>query len=116
MYPEYRIHLQMDVFDSLDLLVDLARRQRFNVKLNLLQQIFFYKSRFKHLFKYDKEINNAKELNEKFLFEGRPKISIVPIEIADLDTYKKYRTVQNVIFISKCDEFMMLLYLQVFST
>lgn len=79
----------MGVFDSLDLLVALARHQQFNVKLNLLQQTFFYKSQYKHLFKYNDEIKNSKELNKKFPFGDRPKISIVPIESSDLNTYEK---------------------------
>lgn len=87
----------MGVFDSLDLLVDLAHRQRFHVKLGQFQQIYFYKSRYKHLFEYCNEIPNAKELNQNFRFKNRPKIHIVPIEVVDLDTYKRYGSLKYII-------------------
>lgn len=79
----------MDVFGSLDLLVDLARCHRINIKLNLLQQIFFYKSQFKHLFQYDAEIPKANVLNQNFPFKNRPSITVILNETFDAATYKR---------------------------
>lgn len=79
------------MFDSLDFLVDLARRHRLHVKLDPLQQIFFYKSPYKHLFEYDANINNSKYLNEHFQFKGRPMVYVVPSTDKDQETFKTYK-------------------------
>lgn len=89
-YPNYKIHLQTEMFDTLDLLVELAQRHHVNVKLRILQQIFFYKSKYKHLFKYDNRIPDAANLNKGFQFENQPKISVVQYETADIEAYKRY--------------------------
>lgn len=78
------------MFDKLDLLVELAQRNHFNVKLNILQQIFFYKSKYKHLFEYDKRIPDAANLNKAFRFKNRPKISVIEYETADMEVYEQY--------------------------
>lgn len=90
MFPKHKIHLQMEMFDTLDLLVELAQRHRINVKLNTLQQIFFYKSKYKHLFRYDAPIPNADDLNKEFRFKNQPDVCVVPHEIDDIDAYKWY--------------------------
>lgn len=79
----------MEMFDTLDLLVELAQRHRVNVKLNILQQIFFYKSKYKHLFRYDAQIPKAADLNKEFQFKNRPEVYVVPHETADIEAYKK---------------------------
>lgn len=89
-YPRHKIHLQTGLFDTLDLLVELAQRHHVNVKLNILQQVFFYKTKYKHLFEYDAQIPNAAELNEKFRFKNQPEVCVVPYEAADMEAYKRY--------------------------
>lgn len=80
----------MEPFDTLDLLVELARGYHVNVRLNILQQLFFYKSKYKHLFRYDAQIQNAAVLNKKFLFKNKPEVHIMPYKVADLEAYKMY--------------------------
>lgn len=80
----------MEMFDTLDLLVELVQRHQVNVKLNILQQIFMYKSKYKHFFEYDAQIPNSAELNKEFRFKDRPKVSVIPLENADIEIYKKY--------------------------
>lgn len=89
-YPKYKIHLQMEMFEPMDLLVELAQRHHINVKLNILQQIFFYKSKHKHLFQYDAQIPNAADLNKTFPFRNHPEVCIVPYEAAGTEAYKMY--------------------------
>lgn len=80
----------MEMFATMDLLVELAQRHHINVQLNILQQIFFYKSEYKHLFHYDAKIPNAADLNKKFLFRNQPEVLIMPYEAADIEAYKMY--------------------------
>lgn len=90
------------MFESLDFLVDLVRRHHLHVKLDLIQQVFFYKSPYKHLFEYDSQINNANELNKHFQFKGRPMVYVVPpkepFEVKDLHTYKRYKRFSTHLF------------------
>lgn len=80
----------MEMFATMDLLVELAQRHRINVKLDILQQLFFYKSQYKHLFHYDARIPKATDLNKNFLFKNQPEVYIVPYEAADVEAYKMY--------------------------
>lgn len=89
-YPGYEFHLQMEPFESLDLVVHLARHQHINVKLSEIQQIFCYKTHYKNLFKYDTPlIANLGLLNKSFRFEDRPMVRIKSVKIFDLATYKR---------------------------
>ncbi|XP_055317501.1 uncharacterized protein LOC129576410 [Sitodiplosis mosellana] len=90
-YPDYIIHLQTGMFDSLDLLVNLARRHRLNVKLSELQQTFFYRTQYKDLFELDAKlfISRGKNINANFQFKDRPKVYVRSAKIFDLDTYKR---------------------------
>lgn len=89
-YPKYRIRLQTDMYDTLDLLVELARRHHLNVKLNMIQQLFFYKTKYKHLFQYGAQVPNAADLNAQFPFRNRPKVFVISRESADKQAYKQY--------------------------
>lgn len=82
----------MDTFDSLDLLVNLARRHRINVKLSDLQQIFIYLTQYRHLFELDAKtlLARGKDLNVNFHFKDRPKIFVKSFEKFDAFTYKKH--------------------------
>ncbi|XP_055312030.1 uncharacterized protein LOC129574273 isoform X2 [Sitodiplosis mosellana] len=90
-YPDYIIHLQTGVFDSLDLLVNLARRHRLNVKLSELQQTFFYRTQYKNLFELDAKlfISHGKNINANFQFKDRPKVYVRSAKTFDSDTYKR---------------------------
>lgn len=79
------------MFESLDLLIDLAQRHHLNIKLAPIQQLFIYKTVYKHLFEYDPEvIVRAKDLNKNFKFKEQPKITVAYIETSyDIDTYKR---------------------------
>lgn len=70
------------MFDTLDLLVELAQRHHVNVKLDIVQQIFFYKTKYKHLFQYDAQIPNAADLNAEFRFKNQPEVNVVPYKTA----------------------------------
>lgn len=76
------------MFDRLDFLVELAQRLQVNLKLQMLQQIFFYKTKYKHLFRYDAQIPNAADLNKKFQFKNQREICVIPYETADIEAYK----------------------------
>lgn len=89
-YPKHKICLQMEMFDKLDLLVELVQRHHINLELTTLQQIFFYKSNFKHLFHYDEIIPHSAELNKKFPYKNGPKICVVLLEHADAESYSEY--------------------------
>lgn len=78
-------------FDSLDLLVNLARRHRINVKLSELQQIFIYRTQYRHLFELDAKalLARGKDLNVNFQFKDRPKVFVKSVKTFDAFTYKK---------------------------
>lgn len=82
----------MEMFDSLDLLIDLAQRHHLNIKLAPIQQLFMYKSPYKHLFEYDPEVVvKAEDLNKNFKFKEQPKITVAYMETSvDIDTYKRF--------------------------
>lgn len=90
-YPNHMIHLQMEPLDSLDLLVNLARRHRINVKLSQLQQIFFYRTKYKDLFEFDPQLlpKRAKDHNVNFQFKDRPIVYVKSVKTFDLNTYKR---------------------------
>lgn len=82
----------MDTFDSLDLLVNLARRHRINVKLSELQQIFIYRTQYRYLFELNAKtlLARGKDLNVNFQFKNRPKVFVRSIKTFDVFTYKKH--------------------------
>lgn len=87
-YPGYEIHLEMDLLSSLDLLVDLARVHRINVKIPYIQQTILYKTKYKHLFEYDS--SNLASINDNFQLKDRPKVKVNVLGERNTDEYIRY--------------------------
>lgn len=89
-YSDYEIHLQMEMFDTLDLAVHLAAHHRLNVKLSEIQQIFIFKTPFNSLFEYTTPLIADREvLNRIFRLRDRPVVQIKSVKTLDLATYKR---------------------------
>lgn len=86
----------MELFESLEILVELADYYRINVKLHENQQLLFHRTKYKDLFEYDSPmLSNIAHINNAFQLRNRPKIEIHSIKMVDISAYEKYVFLEN---------------------
>lgn len=78
----------MDLFNSMDLLVDLAHLHRINVKIPHIHQMILYRTKYKHLFEYDS--SHLVTINENFQLKDRPKVKVNIFKERTKEEYKRY--------------------------
>lgn len=89
-YPNHNICLEVEMFESLDLLVELARSHGINVKLSQIQQLIFRRTKYESLFEFDSKIF-PKNLHNNSQLKDRPTVYIKSLKpMNDLMTYEEY--------------------------
>lgn len=89
-YPEHNICLEVEMFELLDLLVELAQSHGINVKLSKIQQLLFRRTKYESLFEFDSDIF-PKKLHSNCQLKDRPTVYIKSLKpMNDLNTYEEY--------------------------